>query len=217
MCASYGLGGGPYREEPVTFELDPLDERTNQARIVEWMQRWDGTAKITGKNARNLNPLIRVADAHRQLDFAWWWLHIGGAPATYSAFNSRDDKLTRNWAEPFKHRRALLPATWYNEKGTTFHLPGDELFAITAIYTIATGTDGSDLVTYSMVTRQAVADAARVNDRMPLILPIDFHDTWLDPQRQGDAGLVAEAQLASDELSYTVVSRDADSVSMLFD
>lgn len=206
MCASYGLGGflKPGEKDPNPFGLPPLDERDNQLRLREWMNERDGRAKITGRNARNFNPLIRVVDSERQLDFAWWWLHVGGAPAEYSAFNARDDKLTRAWIASFKHRRAILPATWYVEKGVTFRLPDDGLFGMAAIYSEFDDIDGTTRVSYALVTRDAVAEAKKIHPRMPLILPRDVHDSWLDPERSGDQELIDEMKFASEGVSESV-------------
>ncbi|MDN5747245.1 MAG: SOS response-associated peptidase [Pseudonocardia sp.] len=203
VCASYGLGGGPYPaegEEP-DFDLPPLDERENQARLIEWMREQQHTARVTGKNARNLNPLITATETGRRMDFAWWWLHPGGQPAKFSAFNSRADALMSKWRTAFQHR-AIAPATWYVEKGTSFALDG-EAFGIAAITTTAPSDDG-DLLTYSLVTREAVAAAARVQPRMPLVLPRELHDDWLDPGQEGDADLIAAMVAASDEISHAI-------------
>ena len=52
-----------------------------------------------------------------------------------------------------------------------------------------------------MVTRTAVGEASGVHDRMPLVLPQEFQDEWLDTARSGDHELVQRAILASDEIS----------------
>ncbi len=218
MCAEYGLGGGEWPENPPPlFTLPPLDENDSYIRIRDWSKMWRGRARITGRNALNFNPLVRVVDGGRQLDFGWWSLWINGIlPPKLSTFNARDDKLTssRFWREPFSAQRALLPATWYVEKGKTFQLGDGELLAIAAIYELGTA-EGEPELSYSMVTRDAVAEAATANDRMPLILPVEFHDVWLDPARAGDAGLVKAAQEASQEISESVRIRD-DSTPALF-
>lgn len=206
MCATYGLGGAFLRDENPPPGLPPMDERDARNALREWMRQRDGVAKITGSKAKNYNPLIRVADGARRLELASWWLHVNGAPAEFSAFNARDDKLTRSWSGAFSHRRAILPATWYIEKKVTFRLPDDDLFGMAAIYTVSADAEGAPLTTYAMVTRDAVGDAANTHPRMPLILPRDLHDAWLDPERRGDADLVAEARLASDEISRAVVA-----------
>lgn len=51
MCATYGL-------EP-TMELpnyEPLFQPESQQLLEQWMDQRSGTAKITGRKARNLNP-----------------------------------------------------------------------------------------------------------------------------------------------------------------
>lgn len=199
MCAGYGLGGG---RGPLPLDLEPMSEQASRATLAEWALLRNGRAKITGKNALNLNPLIHAFDGERELELAWWWIWLDGSgPVKYSAFNSRDDKLMRSWRKPFQHR-ALLPATWYVEKGREFDLPDGELFGIAAITSTVTRDDtGEELLTYSMVTRGAVGEAASVHDRMPLVLPRELHDEWLDPDRAGDAELVDQVRIASDEIS----------------
>lgn len=208
MCAGYGLGGG---SSPLPLDLEPMSEPANEALLADWALQRDGAAKITGKNARNLNPLIHSFGGERELELAWWWIWLDGSgPVRFSAFNSRDDKLMRSWRRSFQHR-AILPATWYVEKGRTFELPDGELFGLAAVTSTVTRDDtGEQLLTYSMVTRQAVGEAATVHDRMPLALPRELHDEWLDPERAGDAALVDEVRLASDEISRAMRIAEPD-------
>lgn len=139
MCASYGL-------EP-TMELpnyEPLFQPESQQFLEQWMDQRSGTAKITGRKARNLNPLITAPEGKRQLDLAWWWLHVGDEPAQFSAFNARDDKLlhSRVWKKPFAQHRGLTPAHWYIEKGQRFELPNTQGFAIATIVATSHQPDG---------------------------------------------------------------------------
>ncbi|QZY52939.1 SOS response-associated peptidase family protein [Leucobacter tenebrionis] len=207
MCNSYGLGGYLHDGEEPRSPLRPLDQRESERAIAEWAQGRGGRAAITGSKARNLNPIIRAGSDDRELVFAWWWLWLDSSgPAKFSAFNARDDKLMRSWKKPFQ-TRALLPADWYVEKKGRFTLPQGEQFGIAAITSTVT-TDDGDLITYSMVTRDAPAgsEAAEYWPRMPLVLPRDMHDEWLDPERPGDASLVAEVQHASEEISRELIT-----------
>lgn len=212
MCASYGLGGGP-RDEGESFGLDPMDERENRLLINEWMRDWGAKASTSREQQRgiNLHPLILpAAGSGRSVALAWWWLHVGGAPAKFPAFNSRDDALVKKWKEPFQHR-ALIPLDWYSEGGKRWALPDGQLFAVAAITSPRRNADGSETISYSMVTRHGIGDAASVissrgEPRMPLILPRELHDEWLDPGRVGDASFVAEAQEASESLSQAVIA-----------
>ncbi|QIM16331.1 SOS response-associated peptidase [Leucobacter insecticola] len=198
MCASYGLGGGPLKLG-LTFDLPPMHEPESRELLARWAREQAGTAKITGRHARNLNPMIREVQGERSLDLGWWWLHVGGAPAPFSAFNSRADALAQKWREPFQ-RRAILPANWYIEKGRSFSLPRGEMFGIAAIVTPVETATGQ-LLSYSMVTREAVGEASEVHHRMPLVLPRDFHDAWLDPGRAGNTELASTAVYSSEQIS----------------
>ncbi|WP_449281265.1 SOS response-associated peptidase family protein [Leucobacter sp.] len=208
MCNSYGLGGYLRDGEEPSSPLRPLDVRKNVVEIAEWARSRKGSARITGKNALNLNPIIRAdSSGERSLEFAWWWLWLDGSgPVKFSAFNSRDDKLLRSWKRPFQHR-ALLPASWYVEKKGRFALGGEQ-FGIAAVTSTVTQDDGTELVTYSMVTRDAPegSEAAEYWPRMPLVLPRDEHDEWLDPARPGDDELVAQVRLASEEISHALTT-----------
>lgn len=57
------------------------------------------------------------------------------------------------------------------------------------------------MLTYALVTRDAVAAAATVHPQMPLVLPAELHDDWLDPTLAGDGDLLAEALTASEQMS----------------
>ncbi|MCT2087983.1 SOS response-associated peptidase [Micrococcus terreus] len=189
-----------------------MDERENRLLITGWMRDWGGKASTSREQKKgiNLHPLILPAEGSgRTLALAWWWLHVGGVPAKFQAFNSRDDALATKWKGPFQHR-ALIPLDWYSEGGKRWALPDGQLFAIAAITSPRRNADGSETISYSMVTRHGIGEAASVissrgESRMPLILPREMHDEWLDPDRHGNASLVAEAQEASVALSQAVV------------
>ena len=103
--------------------------------------------------------------------------------------------MTFSYYFPFRSHRALLPATWYIEKGARFELPDAGLFGIAAIYAY---DPENELLSYSLVTRPAIAASATVHDRMPLILPSETYAEWLDPERDGDQELIDQAIEASD-------------------
>lgn len=211
MCAHYGVdgfegvasrraGGSSVRFVSTGASVATADEPRDDALMLAWARNQQGHARITGTRARNLNPLIHEGRGARRADLAWWGLHVGGVPALFSAFNSRDDKLLRVWREPFQ-RRALLPATWYTEKGRDFGLLDGDLFTIAAIVTPVLQDDGDQFLSYSMVTREARGEAAETHERMPLIVPHAMRDEWLAPTRVGDEALVRDVLRASDEVS----------------
>lgn len=201
MCATYGFFENPFltNEQEWGVDLPPLQQPNNARRMRGWMHEQAGRARITGKNARNLNPLVVQRDGERALEFAWWWLHVGNRPAKFTAFNARVETLDQKWRQPFQHR-AIAPAAWFDEKGQRFALEGRN-FGMAAVTTTASLPDGSQLRSYALVTRPALGVVEPVRNRMPLILPRDLHDEWLNPARVGDAAFAEEASAASEELS----------------
>lgn len=61
-------------------------------------------------------------------------------------------------------------------------------FAVAAVRSSWRGADGAPLHTVALLTTAARGVAARVHDRMPLVVPDDALDAWLDPDgRDPDA------------------------------
>jgi len=90
-----------------------------------------------------------------------------------------------------RHRRCLVPADGYYEwTGPTGakqpHLikpvaaAGSSLMAFAGLWEHWIGADGSELETMAIVTTAANCDTAHIHDRMPVILPPEVFDTWLD-------------------------------------
>ena len=99
--------------------------------------------------------------------------------------NVRTDKLDSfMWRYSFAERRCLIPVTEFaeaeGEKGsktrTWFSLPDHESFAVAGIWR---DTDEWGLA-YSMVMTEACIHVAGVHDRMPVILPQETWNDWLD-------------------------------------
>ena len=57
--------------------------------------------------------------------------------------------------------------------------------------------DDAWMVSYAIVTQPASPHLADIHDRMPLILPRELWDEWLDPTRTGDQELLDEVVAAS--------------------
>jgi len=204
MCASYGL-------EIRGTGLETSDERLATEDLVEWMERNAGaTIRPTGRTARNFNPIVTPDGVEE----SWWGLWVGGAPGKFSTINARSERLTQGlWKRPFAQGRVLVPASQYFEyrdeggrrkQRYAFAMPDGRLFAFAGVAAPIQG-EGLPRSSYAIVTRTPTPRAAEIHDRMPLILPADFYDAWLDPARAGDEALVAEALAVSEELSEELV------------
>lgn len=88
-------------------------------------------------------------------------------------------------------RRCLVPADGFYEWDRSaspriphrFTLAGGGLFALAGLWDEWRGPDGADLRTFTILTTRPNALLARVHDRMPVILPRELEDAWLDPAR----------------------------------
>jgi len=60
-------------------------------------------------------------------------------------------------------------------------------------------------VSYAIVTQPASPHIADIHDRMPLIVPRELYDDWLDPTRTGDQELLDEVVAASRPLGEALV------------
>ena len=90
--------------------------------------------------------------------------------------------------ESFKSRRCLIPATGFYEWPKTgpkvvrhFRPKGGRLMAYAGLWGAREQEDGSTLRTCAIVTCSVVEPVSEVHDRIPLILPPERWDAWLDP------------------------------------
>jgi putative SOS response-associated peptidase YedK len=217
MCASYGL---QVEAADIHYGFSVIDDKASMTALSGWLEEFrDEPAKPTGVHRRNLNPIVRErvstapdreGERRRTVDLAWWKLWVRGEPAKFPAINARVEGLVGSgaWSGPLKSRRALVPATEYYEKGHRFDLPDEPkgLFAFAGLWNVSKAPDPQSgaaewMVSYAIVTRPAAPGIASIHDRMPLIVPRELYDEWLDPTRVGDQELLDETVAASEPLS----------------
>ena len=91
--------------------------------------------------------------------------------------------------DSLKKRRCLIPAdgffAWRKDgKAKTpycFTMADDALFAFAGIWDSWRTPEGKAIETCSIITTTPNFICADVHDRMPVILPDDAYDLWLDP------------------------------------
>lgn len=202
MCASYGL-------DPRFTDAELLAEA--DAEILEglrtWAQRNDGeTLRPTGKNLRNLNPLIVPGDGRATLEPAWWGYLVDGQPAKFPSINTRSERLQDR---PTNLRtRAIVPTTgWYEMRKPErvwheFTLDAVALFGMAAVTQRGRTPEGEWVTCYSVVMAPAPDPLADVHDRMPVLIPASLSREWLTaaPDRE----LIDEALIASAELAERI-------------
>jgi putative SOS response-associated peptidase YedK len=93
------------------------------------------------------------------------------------------------FAEPLRKRRCLIPADgFYEWMGSTankqpycFTLNDGAIFSFAGVWDNWRAPDGQWIRTCSILTTTPNALLADVHDRMPVILPPEHYDLWLDP------------------------------------
>ena len=129
----------------------------------------------------------------------------------FTMINARDDKIleTRSYVGAFKARRCLIPATgfyeWKKGPGKSkqpmfIRLKPDEPFAFAGIWERwqnKSDPDAENLLSCSIITTRPNSLMEPIHDRMPMILPGELYEEWLDPTNE-DLGLLKEMLLPYD-------------------
>lgn len=115
------------------------------------------------------------------------------ASTKYTMINARADTIMEkvSFKRPFLNSRCLVPATGFYEWKTTedgkkipyyIHLRDEQLFSFAGFYeTWRDPQSGQEIKTYSIITTEPNALMEKIHDRMPVILPKDEEEVWLDP------------------------------------
>ena len=119
--------------------------------------------------------------------------------------NARDDKIetSRMFSAAYERRRCLIPADGFYEWRKTgegrgavkvplrFTLKGGGLFAFAGVWESWRAPDGKRVHSCTIITTEPNELMAPVHDRMPVILPEEAEDAWLDPPPHDLAALRA--------------------------
>lgn len=203
MCASYGLDPriGDYRSLAAANDLEMIEN------LRAWAEKNAGeTLRPTGKNLRNLNPIVTGSESGRVLELAWWGFLIGGAPSKFPSINTRSERLQE---KPGNAKgRALVPATsWFEMQKPSrdwYDFDTGGVFAMAGVTQTGRIGDEPPVTCYSIVMQPARADLVGIHDRMPLLVPEAFYDEWLDPTATPTRELIDAVLDASREFSEQV-------------
>lgn len=194
----------------------------------------EGTEGIYRVNY-NLGPLQRAAvigqrDGARVLRMLRWglvpgWVRDADAAKKMAAMcvNARAEGIETKPAfrAAFARRRSIVPASGYFEWARVgghkqpyyFYATAGTLLALAGIWERwRDPSTGEELRTFSLVTTEPNAVAARVHDRMPVILGREDWDAWLAPHTSPDALHALLHPCPDDWLAAHRVSRDVGDV-----
>jgi len=139
-------------------------------------------------------PVV-LHDHQRQIKLLRWGLVPAWAKDESIAFktiNARAESVatTASFREAFKLRRCLILADGFYEwrkQGRVklpvrFTLKNEEVFGFGGLWETWRKPDGTELGTFTIITTDANELTKTVHDRMPVIIPPESYDQWLDPK-----------------------------------
>lgn len=161
-------------------------------------------------------PVVVRREEHRLLPMHWGmefpWSRDGGRPLINVRSESADQKPA--FRQALLTRRCLLPSDGFYEwqkAGRESHpfrfvLPEEALFGLAGIWQAETGAQGQRILSCAILTREAEGAEGSIHARMPVILPREAEEAWLDPALRDGEGIRALLQLPSPPLRFYRVS-----------
>ncbi len=145
--------------------------------------------------------VVELPGGNREMRLMRWGLIPGWARDISIGdrlFNARAETLAEkpSFRTAFKRRRCLLPASgfyeWQGERGAKqpffVHLRDEEAFALAGLWEYWEGPEGA-LETCTVITTEPNELIAPMHNRMPVILPRNAYDIWLDLGNQRPGSL----------------------------
>lgn len=179
-------------------------------------------------------PIVRLFEGRRQFALVRWgflpsWVKD---PRAFSLLiNARGESAREKPAfrAAMKYRRCLIPADGFYEwqaRGSGpkqpfyIHAKSGVPLAFAGLWETWTGPNGEEVDTAAIVTTRANRTLAPIHDRMPVIVPPDAFDLWLDTAHVDEQTAEAVIAPAPDDLleAYpvsTAVNRTANDNPML--
>ena len=187
-------------QQPVLHQMCTRYSLTSPVEAVRSYFRADGVGPYPARyNIAPTQPVLIVRQAQsggRELALVRWGLIPSWVkdPREFSTLvNARSETAAEkpSFRGPLRHRRCLVPTDGYYEwtgrpGAKQPHLirpktdSGAHLMAMAGIWEHWLGADGSELQTMAILTTGASTTVAAVHDRMPVIVPTDDFDAWLD-------------------------------------
>lgn len=186
MCGRFALSA-MLTDIAEEFSTKALPERTLP---VDW----------NIKPTQEIYQIRNDAQSNREIAIASWGMiapwsknEIDAQRSQSMAINARSETVHEKptFRRAFKSQRCLVPATGYYEWATSlgqyktkqpFFISRDDshLISFAGIYDRWRSPDGKIRESVAIITRDAVGELESVHNRMPVILPRDRWDYWLD-------------------------------------
>lgn len=140
----------------------------------------------------NIPAIRKSPDGSRQLSlFRWGLVPQWSKKFPSGMINARSETINEkpSFRQAFRQRRCIIPASGFYEwrkigsRKTPFyiHMANDDPMAFAGIWETWRTPEGAWIETCAILTTKANGLVAKLHDRMPVILPKESYDTWLNP------------------------------------
>jgi len=163
---------------------------------------------------------INRRDGQRHLEILRWGLvpHWSKGPdARYSMINARAETVATKpaYRDSFRRRRCLIPADGFYEWAQTngkqpwyIHRADGEPMAFAGLWDYWKSPEGEGIASCAIIVTDANALMRTIHDRMPVILPPEAFEQWLNPGMQDVGELLGLLKpCPSEDLEAYPVSR----------
>jgi len=166
-------------------------------------------------------PVVVAPEGHRRLDIFRWGLMPRWAKEPgigNKMINARAETLAQkpSFKHPLRRQRCLVLADGFFEWQKTphgkqplfIHLQERKPFAFAGLWDRWMASDGSEILSCTIITTQPNELLAPLHNRMPVILPPNTIDTWLNPAIQAPDDLLFLLQpYPAEKMAFYPVSR----------
>lgn len=164
--------------------------------------------------------IVRMEDGERRFALVRWGFIPAWAKEVKPGkplINARGETVLKkpSFRNAMRRRRCLVPADgyyeWSGEEGrkTPWFIQRKDrgLFALAGLWEHWMGADGSELETATLMTIPPNRELSTIHDRMPVIILLQDHETWLTGETEEAARLIRSAPDDSFTLEKTVIGR----------
>lgn len=216
MCGRYAQTLGA--EEIVeAFNLD--GSTLDQSLPLNWNIAPTNEIYIIRNDSYASHSSARILDSASWGMIAPWQKSMAEARASQShAINARSESIHEKptFRNAFRSSRCLIPATGYYEWATSLgKYPPKQPFyisridhrplSIAGIWSTWRSDSGQEIQSAAIITREAVGELATIHSRMPVFMPTERWNEWLDPQNRDVHHLISLMENAEPAALVTAV------------
>lgn len=184
------------RQEEIVAFFNLTENDSNPSLPLNWNIAPTNEIYIVKDRDRESNE--RILDSASWGLIAPWQKSFADARASQShAINARSESIHEKptFRDAFRTSRCLIPATGYYEWATSlgkyspkqpFYITSEDgsPLSIAGIWSSWKSENGEVIQSAAIITREAVGELATIHSRMPVFMPRDRWNDWLDPKNR---------------------------------